>query len=87
MAAEFPPVAMCCFAFIKPKLINHSSEKYFWIKILKPWPAKNVVKRFVNIHKLLFLKKTDLCLPQRFEKIFAHESKYWKIYLNISADN
>ena len=37
---------------------------------------------FVNetytVNKLLFLKKTDLCLPlpQIFEKTFSHESKY-----------
>ena len=68
MAAEFPPVAMCCFAFIKPKLINHSSEKYFWIKILKPWPAKNVVKRFVNIHKFSFLKKNWPVSPTKIWK-------------------
>ena len=48
--------------------------------------------RFVNencaFHKLLFLKKTGLCLPwaQRFEKLFARESKYEKP-LNASADN
>ena len=36
-----------------------------------------------------FSRKTDLCLPlpQRFEKTFAHESKYYKISLHTSAGN
>ena len=36
------------------------------------------MKLVYTVHKLLFLKKTNMCLlfPQRFEKIFTHESKY-----------
>ena len=37
-----------------------------------------LMKLVYTVHNLLFLKKTDICLPlpQRFEKPFAHESKY-----------
>ena len=37
-----------------------------------------LLMKLVLFIKLLFLKKTDLCLPlpQRFEKTFTHESKY-----------
>ena len=35
-----------------------------------------------------FSRKTDQCLllPQRFEKIFSHESRYQKNYLYTSED-
>ena len=39
----------------------------------------SLVMKLVTIMKLLFLEKiNDMCLPfpQRFEKTFAHESKY-----------
>ena len=38
-----------------------------------------LIMKLVNtVHKLLFFKKTDMCLPlpQTFEKAFAHEVKY-----------
>ena len=36
------------------------------------------MKLVYTVHKLFFLKKTNMCLPlpQIFEKILAHESKY-----------
>ena len=42
-----------------------------------------------TFHKLLFFKKSVLFLPwpQRFEKIFAHKSKYQKTSQNTSIDN
>ena len=47
------------------------------------------MKLVYTVHKLLFLKKTDMCLPlpPRFEKTFAHQSKYYEISINTSADN
>ena len=37
-----------------------------------------LMKLVYTVHKLLLLKKTDICvpLPKRLEKPFAHESKY-----------
>ena len=34
----------------------------------------------ISLFKLVFLKKTDICvpLPQRFQKTFAHKSKHQK---------
>ena len=48
-----------------------------------------IMKLVYTVHKLLFFKKTDMCLPLplRLEKTFAHEDKYQKIFLNTSADN
>ena len=42
---------------------------------------------FMSVHKLLFLRKTVMCLSlsQRLEKTFTHESKYSEISLNTSA--
>ena len=47
------------------------------------------MKLVYTVHKLLFLKKPNMCLllPPRFEKIFAHESKYLEISLNKYAEN
>ena len=85
-------IPFCCFPS-KTKLINLFS--FLWNTLLN-WNIKAMtlkkLGRFVNencaFHKLLFLKKTGLCLPwaQRFEKLFARESKYEKP-LNASADN
>ena len=40
------------------------------------------------LFNLLFLKKTDLCLPlpKKCKETFAHKNKHKKISLNTSAD-
>ena len=45
------------------------------------------MKLVYTVYKLLF--KGDMCLPlpPRFEKTFAHQSKYYEISINTSADN
>ena len=46
------------------------------------WESINKTSRFINenctVYKLLFLLKIDLYLPllERYEKPFAHESKF-----------
>ena len=71
--------------FLIFRYLEHSLSQTF---SLLPWEFEKADVD-CTFHKLLFLKKTNLCflLPQRLEKTFAYESKYLKIYLNTSADN
>ena len=42
------------------------------------------VNENLTVQAIIFLKKTNLCLPlpQRFQKTFAHKNKHPKTYLN-----
>ena len=62
------------------QICSHSSEKYVWIEILKPWPPRNMefANKNFTVQAIIFSKNTKLCLalPQIFQKGFAHKSKH-----------
>ena len=87
MAAELPSVILL-LRLLNWLICSHSSEKYFWIKILKPWPLRNMevcLWKFNCSSYYLLKKLTCLPLPQRFQKVFSHKNKHKKLYLNTST--
>ena len=69
MAAEFFLVVF--ISRLKWKICSYPSEKYFSIKILKPWPPRNLkvfLKKIVLFIRFFVSKEIELCLlwQQRF---------------------